>query len=119
MKTTLKPITFNNKETYLAWRGQWKAEYRGLSQSIRETKAEIKEMMRNGRWAGGQQWQLSQLRSEATERLELLKTAKAEAQQQYLAARSVSASGSTGHCPVPEGDAQQSALHPEARRMTM
>jgi len=91
MKTTLKPITFNSKDSYLAWRGQWKAEYRGLSQSIRQVKIAIREKMRAREWAGGEQWKLSQLRAEATARLELLKEAKAEAQRQYLAAHQTAA----------------------------
>jgi len=30
--------TFNSKETYLVWRSEWRADYKALSEAIRETK---------------------------------------------------------------------------------
>ncbi len=78
--------TFNSKETYLAYRSEWKANYKALSQQIRETKIDIKETQRANGYAGSMQYELLKLRKKATAMLEELKLAKQEAQRQYLAA---------------------------------
>ena len=78
--------TFNSKETYLAYRSNWRANYKALSQQIRETKADIKETQRAKGYAGGMQYSLLKMRARATEMIEELKGAKQEAQRQYLAA---------------------------------
>jgi hypothetical protein len=78
---------FKTKEEYLAYRSAWKAEYKQLSYEIRETKKDIRELMRNREYAGGLQSSLIRQRAEATAMLEELKLAKVEAQRQYLAAK--------------------------------
>ena len=67
--TTFK---FNSKETYLAYRSEWKANYKSLSQTIRDNK---------------HTWTHYRLKKQATAMLEELKEAKMEAQRQYLAAK--------------------------------
>lgn len=80
-------LTFTNKETYLAYRSEWKANYKELSQLIRETKHDIREAMRAKEYAGSMQYSLLKMRAQATAMLEELKLAKQEAQRQYLAAK--------------------------------
>lgn len=79
--------TFNSKETYLAYRSEWKAEYKQLSQIIRGLKVDIKEAQHNNEYAGGMQSSLISWKKNATAMLEELKEAKQEAQRQYLAAK--------------------------------
>lgn len=79
--------TFTNKETYLAYRFNWKTTYKSLSQDIRSIRNEIKETQRAKGYAGSMQYQLIKLRANATAMIEELKLAKAEAQRQYLAAK--------------------------------
>ena len=81
----MKLITFTNKTEYLAWRQQWKAEYKNLSNQIRLLKASIREGMRNRCYVGGLQNELRDLRAEATQMIELRKQSKIEAQKQYVA----------------------------------
>lgn len=80
-------FTFNSKETYLAYRSKWKAQYKELSQQIRETKHDIKEAMRAKEYAGRMQYSLLKMRAQATAMLEELKLAKLEAQRQYRESR--------------------------------
>jgi len=83
----MKLISFTNKNEYLAWRQQWKAEYKNLSKQIRLLKISINEGQRNRLYVGGLQNELRDLRAEATQMLELRKQSKVVAQQQYLAAK--------------------------------
>lgn len=78
---------FNSKETYLAYRSEWKAKYKHISQIIRELKQDIREAQRNRQYAGAMQNDLRAWRETATQMLEELKLAKQEAQRQYLASR--------------------------------
>ena len=80
-------VKFTNKEEYLQYRKEWKAKYKILSYEIRETKKDIREVMRNREYAGGLQSSLIRQRAEATAMLEELKESKQEAQRQYLASR--------------------------------
>ena len=65
-------ITFNSKETYLAYRSSWKDTYNKLSDTIRNYK---------------HTWKHRHLKKEATVLLSELKEAKKEAQRQYLIAK--------------------------------
>lgn len=76
---------FNSKETYLAYRSEWKANYKTLSQEIRELRNEIKVTQRAKGYAGSMQYTLLKLRAKATAMIEERKASKAEAQRQYLA----------------------------------
>lgn len=78
---------FNNKETYLAYRSNWKANYKSLSQQIRELNRDIKETQQEKGYAGNMQYLKLKLRAQATAALEELKAAKQEAQRQYQAAK--------------------------------
>ena len=78
-------FTFTNKETYMAYRSNWKATYKNLSQEIRTLKADISETQRAKGYAGSMQYRLLKLRNEATAMIEERKASKVEAQRQYLA----------------------------------
>lgn len=97
---------FTNKETYLAYRSNWKAEYKQLSQDIRDLKfcrsfpmanrfqnpknveryREIEKRLFNNANTCVE-WKLSEKRDKAFRMLEELKLAKQEAQRQYLASK--------------------------------
>lgn len=77
-------FTFTNKEEYLAYRSAWKAEYKELSQTIRELKANIRETQKNREYAGRMQYALIKERKAARTMLDDLKLSKMEAQRQYL-----------------------------------
>ena len=103
-------ITFNSKETYLAYRSAWKAEYKNLSVEIRTlrladrfyqrsqlarlplTEGEGNCLAKAKLLCGGEPLSLHLMAfnrrrrsARATEMLTDLKEAKAEAQRQYLA----------------------------------
>ena len=79
-------FTFTNKETYLAYRSNWKATYNKLSQEIRALKVSINETQREKGYAGSMQYQLLKLRKQATAMIEERKASKIEAQRQYVLA---------------------------------
>ena len=101
----MKNITFNSKETYLAYRSAWKAEYKNLSAEIRTLRLADRFHQRKefahlalteteqcclaaatALCSSGSFNYNRQLRSaRATEMLAELKEAKNEAQRQYLA----------------------------------
>jgi hypothetical protein len=67
-----------DRDTYVAFRGQWKTYYKELTTKIRALKLDVKNAMRsNSSLAGMHQNNLRYLQSEATEELETLKLAKA------------------------------------------
>ena len=94
-------FTFTNKETYLAYRSNWKAQYKELSQQIRDYKFCIwfVSLKREDRITpereerfqkitakyGNRFYYVHSLKKQATAMLEELKEAKQEAQRQYLA----------------------------------
>lgn len=94
---------FTNKEEYLQYRKDWKAEYKQLSQQIRDAKfcrwyASIRRQdrmtpERDERWAkiSGKTdysyWAIKTLKVQATNMLDVLKESKQEAHQQYLAGK--------------------------------
>jgi hypothetical protein len=101
----MKNITFNSKETYLAYRSGWKAEYKNLSLEIRTlrladrfyqrktfaqlalTDAEERCVADALTLCGPGSLSFNRLKrsKRATEMLTELKEAKLEAQRQYLA----------------------------------
>jgi hypothetical protein len=98
-------ITFNSKETYLAYRSAWKGEYKKLSAEIRTlrladrfyqrktfahlalTEAEERCIAQGLRLCGPGSLSFNRLKrsKRATELLTELKEAKLEAQRQYVA----------------------------------
>lgn len=80
-------ITFNTRETYKAWRQEWKITYFQLSASIRSAKIALKEAHRNNAPAYMLHGNLRKLKAQANEMLETLQLAKQEAQKQYLASK--------------------------------
>ena len=76
--------TFTNKETYLAYRSEWKANYKTLSHKIQRLKNEIKETQRANGYAGSMQYNLLRQRAFATTMIEGRKESKVEAQRQYV-----------------------------------
>ena len=97
-------FTFTNKETYLAYRSEWKANYKQLSQDIRDLKF-CRAFPQANRFSdpGGKnveryreienrlfnnpntcvEWKLAQAQAKATAMLEERKASKVEAQRQY------------------------------------
>lgn len=47
-EANMTSLTFLNRETYLSWRTEWRAQYKNISQAIRQKKQEIKENYRSG-----------------------------------------------------------------------
>ena len=83
----MSQFNFNSKETYLAYRADWKLRYKKLSAEIRQHKLEIKEAQRNGTHTGSMEWRRQALARQATQMLQELDQAKLEAQRQYLASK--------------------------------
>ena len=77
-------MKFTNKQTYLAYRSEWKSNYNALSQRIREVRSGIRDLQKNKKYAGALQYAKFKLRAEAKAMIEELKFAKQEANQQYL-----------------------------------
>ena len=95
-------FTFTNRETYLAYRSEWKAQYKQLSQDIRDLKfcrafpqakrfenpknveryREIEKRLFNNPNTCVE-WKLIKYRSKSTAMLVELKEAKIEAQRKY------------------------------------
>ena len=82
-------FAFQTKEQYLEFRLCWKENYAALSETIRGLKTLIKATMQKRQHAGKHQSELHTLKSEATVQLSMLRSAKQEANRQYLAAMQV------------------------------
>lgn len=76
---------FTDRASYIMWRAGWRAAYAELSNTIRETKKEIRETMQNKGYAGMLQTRLIVLKASATEKLEERAASKAEAGRQRQA----------------------------------
>jgi len=85
MTTKTYSFTFTDRETYIAWRSEWRGEYRLLSQDIRQTKLAIKNGMRQGIPVHREQWDLTAKQAHATSMLEERVASKLEAGRQYQA----------------------------------
>ena len=80
-------FAFQTKEQYLEFRSCWKENYAALSQTSRNLKALIKATMQSREYAGKPQSELHVLKSEASMQLAMRRSAKQEANRQWLAAR--------------------------------
>ena len=80
-------FAFRTRTEYLEFRRGWKQNYAALSQAIRGLKALIKATMRQREQAGPHQSDLQARKAEATLQLAMRRSAKAEANRQYRAAR--------------------------------
>lgn len=80
---------FTNRETYLAWRAEWRAQYKNISAQIRAKKLELKTAFRSNDYVAAYklQRQIPMLRDMATSMLETRKESKEQAAAQYLAAK--------------------------------
>ena len=79
-------IDFTNRETYLAWRAQWKANYKALSKEITEGKHALANAFRsNDPKSYLLQRELLINRAAATSMLETLKEAKAKSAEMRAA----------------------------------
>ena len=76
-------FTFKTREEYLAYRQNWKAEYKAISSKIRNLKKEIKELQKAHQDAGKQQITREMLRLSQRNALVELAEAKLEAARQY------------------------------------
>lgn len=82
----MNEFNFNSRETYLAFRSEWKKEYNALSNEIRALKAKYLEETRVDTGCHSQ-YALFRKRKEATNMLFLLAEAKPEAARQWAANR--------------------------------
>jgi hypothetical protein len=96
-------LTFTNKQEYLAYRSNWKAQYKELSQQIRDYKfcrwfvslknparitPELEEQFKKiVAKHGNRAYYVYPLKRKATSMLQELKESKIEAQRQYLATK--------------------------------
>ena len=107
-------FTFTNKETYLAYRSAWKANYKQLSQQIRDFKFAhwYQQPLRADRRIPALDARYEQickqyktncfytygLKQKATSMLVELKLAKQEAQRQYLVSKEIQAPEQMAGC---------------------
>ncbi len=80
-------LNFTTREEYVAWRAEWRANYKLVSQRIRTARNTIKNMQREDKWQGmwNQCAELVRARRDANELLELRIASKIEAGKQYNA----------------------------------
>lgn len=82
----MNTFTFNDRDTYLAFRAEWRQEYNELTQEIRKLKATWAEEIRSGR-GGYTHYAVFRKRREASAMMQLLEEAKLESARQWAAAR--------------------------------
>ncbi len=87
--TNFENIT--TREAYIAWRSEWRAQYKALSREIRGTKYKISNTFRSGDYAGRLQNELRALQAKANSMLEDRKEAKLHAAEQRAAQREMEA----------------------------
>lgn len=83
--------TITTREAYIAWRSEWRTQYKALSREIRGTKYKISNTSRSGEYAGPLQNELRKLRIQANEMLEFRKEAKLLAGERRAAQREMEA----------------------------
>jgi hypothetical protein len=83
--------TITTRESYIAWRTEWRAEYKALSREIRATKYQISNTFRAGEYAGRLQYQLHKQRIQANILLELREESKKQAAARTEAQRAEAA----------------------------
>lgn len=76
-------FNFTDRETYIEWRAQWRAEYKMLSQNIRELKLNTKNTARSGNDASLLQMRLHSWSMKATNMLKQREKSKQLAAEQY------------------------------------
>lgn len=87
---TAQTFPFNSRETYLAWRAQWKADYKALSAEITQIKRSLRrpnDGMLSTEQQASLQSQHHYLAQKATYALQNLVEAKQQAKEQYEASR--------------------------------
>lgn len=86
-------FNFTDRDSYIAFVHNWKAEYKANSETIRRMKADIKAAQKAGSFNEASRLQSSRqyMRRIQREALELRAEAKVESQRQYLAAQEVKA----------------------------
>lgn len=89
--TTITTPTINSRESYLAYRANWKATYKKLSETIRENKKLMKDGMRKGLSTGNLQYHLAADRITAATMLEELAAVKEIARQHTAKQRALKA----------------------------
>jgi hypothetical protein len=62
---------FTDRETYLVARAAWRADYKALSQDIRDTKIKTVQREKGSGYASSEQWRREQKRREATQLLKI------------------------------------------------
>lgn len=79
-------LNFTNRETYIAWRANWRSAYRELSTEIREGRRALSNAFKANDYAKAANLQRELLanRALANRMMELRKEAKELAAEQYL-----------------------------------
>lgn len=78
----MNTFNFNDRDTYLAFRTEWKKEYNELTQEIRKLKAIWAEEIRSGQ-GGYTHYAVFRKRKEARAMMQLLEEAKLESARQW------------------------------------
>ena len=82
----MKEFNFTNRDTYLAFRAEWKQEYAEISNTIRTLKREHSAELAAGK-CSTKHYAIARKRREANAMLLLLADAKQESARQWAAAR--------------------------------
>ena len=82
----MNTFNFNDRDTYIAFRAEWRSNYQELSQTIRELKAQHREELASGR-GSYKHYDIIRKRREANAMMQLLEEAKLESARQWAAAR--------------------------------
>lgn len=79
-------FTFNDRDTYIAFRAEWRGKYQELSQTIRELKTQHREELASGK-GSYKHYEIFRKRREANAMMQLLEEAKLESARQWAASR--------------------------------
>ena len=84
-------LPFTDRASYIAWVKEWKANYKSLSEMIRQTKRDIRDTQKAGNHACSMQASREYMRKRARDMLTERQESKVQAQAQYMAERETKA----------------------------
>lgn len=79
-------FNFTDRDTYIAFRAEWRSKYQELSQTIRELKSQHREELASGK-GSYKHYDIIRRRREANAMMQLLEEAKLESARQWAASR--------------------------------
>lgn len=80
-------FTFTTRETYLAYKEDWKQRYAEQAKTQRQLKLAIRQMMRDGGWPYQEQWDYAAGVKKVKQLLDERAASKVEAARQWHAQR--------------------------------